>query len=53
MRPTHWKERMRIYLTASAAGAVSASGEIRPTEFVRYELTLALTDGESDGAAGV
>ena len=27
-------------------GAVSASGEIRPTELVRYELTLALSDGE-------
>ena len=27
------------------AGAVSASGEIRPTELVRYELTLALSDG--------
>ena len=37
---------------ASAAGAVSVKGEIRPTELVRYELTLALTDGESDGAAG-
>ena len=30
---------------ASAAGAVSARDEIRPTELVRYELTLALTDG--------
>ena len=30
---------------ASAAGAVSVSVEIRPTELVRYELTLALTDG--------
>ena len=31
---------------ASAAGAVSVTGEIRPTELVRYELTLALSDGE-------
>ena len=31
---------------ASAAGAVSVSGEIRPTELTRYELTLALSDGE-------
>ena len=52
---------------ASAAGAVSARDEIRPrvpvassplsavrpTELVRYELTLALSDGGSDGAAGV
>ena len=30
---------------ASAAGAVSVTGEIRPTELTRYELTLALTDG--------
>ena len=30
---------------ASAAGAVSARDEIRPTELVRYELTLALSDG--------
>ena len=30
---------------ASAAGAVIVKGEIRPTELVRYELTLALTDG--------
>ena len=30
---------------ASAAGAVSAREEIRPTELVRYELTLALSDG--------
>ena len=30
---------------ASAAGAVSARDEIRPTELTRYELTLALTDG--------
>ena len=30
---------------ASAAGAVSVKGEIRPTELVRYELTLALSDG--------
>ena len=29
-----------------AAGAVSVKGEIRPTELVRYELTLALSDGE-------
>ena len=27
------------------AGAVSARGEIRPTELTRYELTLALSDG--------
>ena len=31
--------------TVGAAGAVSVSVEIRPTELVRYELTLALTDG--------
>ena len=31
--------------TVGAAGAVSVKGEIRPTEFVRYELTLALSDG--------
>ena len=31
--------------TVGAAGAVSVKGEIRPTELVRYELTLALTDG--------
>ena len=31
--------------TVGAAGAVSARDEIRPTELVRYELTLALTDG--------
>ena len=31
---------------ASADGGVSASGEIRPTELTRYELTLALSDGE-------
>ena len=37
---------------ASAAGAVSVKGEIRPTELTRYELTLALSDGGSDGAAG-
>ena len=30
---------------ASAAGAVRVSGEIRPTELTRYELTLALSDG--------
>ena len=30
---------------ASAAGAVSVRGEIRPTELTRYELTLALSDG--------
>ena len=30
---------------ASAAGAVSVKGEIRPTELTRYELTLALSDG--------
>ena len=43
MRPTHWKERTRF--DASAAGAVSVKGEIRPTELTRYELTLALSDG--------
>ena len=32
--------------TVGAAGAVSVKGEIRPTELTRYELTLALTDGE-------
>ena len=32
--------------TVGAAGAVSVKGEIRPTELVRYELTLALSDGE-------
>ena len=31
--------------TVGAAGAVSVRDEIRPTELVRYELTLALTDG--------
>ena len=31
--------------TVGAAGAVSVSGEIRPTELTRYELTLALSDG--------
>ena len=31
--------------TVGAAGAVSVKGEIRPTELVRYELTLALSDG--------
>ena len=39
--------------TVGAAGAVSVKGEIRPTELTRYELTLALSDGGSDGAAGV
>ena len=34
-------------------GAVSVRGEIRPTELARYELTLALSDGGGDGAAGV
>ena len=32
--------------TVGAAGAVSVKGEIRPTELTRYELTLALSDGE-------
>ena len=31
--------------TVGAAGAVSVTGEIRPTELTRYELTLALSDG--------
>ena len=35
------------------AGAVSASGEIRPTELVRYELTLALSDGEVTARRGL
>ena len=35
-----------------AAGAVSASGEIRPTELVRYELTLALSGGEVTARRG-
>ena len=38
---------------ASAAGAVSARDEIRPTELVRYELTLALTDGEVTARRGL
>ena len=38
---------------ASAAGAVIAKGEIRPTELVRYELTLALTDGEVTARRGL
>ena len=39
--------------TVGAAGAVSVKGEIRPTEFVRYELTLALTDGEVTARRGL
>ena len=38
---------------ASAAGAVSVRGEIRPTELVRYELTLALSDGEVTARRGL
>ena len=38
---------------ASAAGAVSVKGEIRPTELTRYELTLALTDGELTARRGL
>ena len=46
MRRTRWKERARVCLRWALAGAVSAKGEIRPTELVRYELTLALSGGE-------
>ena len=38
---------------ASAAGAVSVKGEIRPTELTRYELTLALSDGEVTARRGL
>ena len=39
--------------TVGAVGAVSVKGEIRPTELVRYELTLALTDGEVTARRGL
>ena len=42
-----------ILFGASAAGAVSVSVEIRPTELVRYELTLALTDGRVTARRGL
>ena len=44
-RVLHIGRSERELVGASAAGAVSVKGEIRPTELTRYELTLALSDG--------
>ena len=38
----------RVCLSWGRTGAVSARGEIRPTELVRYELTLALSGWGGD-----